>query len=257
MSRSDEDDVWKQTFGVEDQGFCPCCKITVLYRRKADGEEKRNWIKGHIIPDMNKGYVTTVLFNMRAICLFCNNEDKDQKSNYHYSASIGAITTEEADRLYTEHIEQLERIRISPGLTKCDYPGCKHSKKANSNFCSKHKDRKDKDHCVIEGCTYRRKLGRLCKRCSNKYTSKYDLTKEIKEIFRQSSFVLEYIRMKGAEESQLVLLRTLRTMLFEINDAPNGTGNINNSNTEEQKYPPETDSISEFFLPPLPDSDDE
>jgi len=112
--------------------------MTVIYRDKSYGPH--GWHSGHIIPDKDGG--PNFLENHRPICIECNTNDKKYKSNYHYMASIGTMTMEEAERSYIELFERLEYIRRNIDCNRCigyynNGNKCTYRKKPHSLFCGR------------------------------------------------------------------------------------------------------------------------
>lgn len=140
-SRLKKPNIWLHVFGDAPSAICPCCNITYLYRDK-----ESTWVDGHIIPDKDKRWVTNVLVNHRPICLPCNKADNPfkYKSNFHYSARLGVITDQEAERLYALHTAELEYIQKNPKVLLCEKQGCRKNKKPRSRFCGIHKKQYDR-----------------------------------------------------------------------------------------------------------------
>lgn len=135
-SRLSKPNIWMHVFGDAPSALCPCCNVAYLYR-----DNESTWIDGHIIPDKDTRWITNILMNHRPICKDCNKKDNPfrYKSNFHYSAHLGTITTQEAERLYALHTAELEYIQRNPEVLICEKQGCKKKKKPRSKFCGTHK----------------------------------------------------------------------------------------------------------------------
>lgn len=137
MSRFSKPDIWMHVFGEVSSAPCPCCNTRHLHR-----DIESSWIDGHIVPDKDKRWVTNVLINHRPLCIECNKADNPFRypSNFHYSADLGVITRQEAERLYTLHTAELEYLQKHPNALICEKPGCQKNKKPRSRFCGTHKN---------------------------------------------------------------------------------------------------------------------
>lgn len=174
MSRCSPEDVWFHTFGDLKESVCPCCKVNILHRDPKDlavlrdrmdpkdridyfdpegpsannsTKPSKDWIKGHIIPDKEKRWITNVLINMRPMCIDCNNGDRrpKYKSNFHYSEYIGGIKQGEADILFDNLVKELTNIQNDPTIIECETEGCSNTKKARSDFCQVCKNKQERE----------------------------------------------------------------------------------------------------------------
>jgi hypothetical protein len=203
MSRFSPEEVWKHTFADLDKAECPCCRTSMLYRDalpKPGARTKRNWAKGHIVPDKDRSFVTNVLINMRPLCIPCNSPDKypKYKSNFHYSEYIGGISPGEAEKLYQELVKNLIDIQKNPSIIECNSAGCRNLKKARSDFCG-----------VCMNKIERQKLKILKASLSEEQKIEREFEKHIESLY-------SHIRTHGMKEGYLKSIASLVLLASEL-----------------------------------------
>lgn len=142
MSRIDYEDIWLHHLGNVQSANCPCCNQVVIHRGSKN-TGRRDWDRGHIIPD--RLYGPDILENVRPICTTCNKNDKTYASNYHYMAlALGRMTLQEANASTREIWDMFDRQRNNLSMVQClglvhaTGEACTKSRKANSYFCAVH-----------------------------------------------------------------------------------------------------------------------
>lgn len=138
--------IWQRQFGLEAiEGTCPSCISTNIHVDMSTGP--RGWQGGHMIHGrhLSQQNLTNHLINMVPICLKCNGNDKKFASNFHYRASIGVISTEEAKNLFDDMLKRLIELQRDPTLMICSghvkdtktkiYKPCRRQRFQNTSLC--------------------------------------------------------------------------------------------------------------------------
>ena len=151
MSRINKDHVWHEYFGDTLMELCMCCQNVLIFRYAFSDPflsepNKRNWHRGHIIPDRLTG--PDIMENLNPICADCNIQDKKEESNYHYRVILGRMTKHQAD-LGVAHIRACAEKHISnPEFYECialkkGKKKCSNKKLPHSPFCGIHKKKEE------------------------------------------------------------------------------------------------------------------
>ena len=153
MSRINKDRVWEEYFGHSLMELCMCCQNVLIYRYAFSDPflpkpNKRNWHRGHIIPDRLTG--PDIMENLNPICRHCNDKDKKEESNYHYRVSLGLMTKEDADKGVARIRASAQKHITNPEFYECiaSIKGgkkCINKRLPHTAFCGIHK-KKETSH---------------------------------------------------------------------------------------------------------------
>ena len=159
MSRINKDHVWEEYFGHSLMELCMCCQNVLIYRYAFSDPflpepNKRNWHRGHIIPDRLTG--PDIMENLNPICTKCNDKDKKEDSNYHYRVTLNLMTKEDADKGVARIRGHAQKHITNPEFYECiayirkknEKKGekkCSNKKLPHTPFCGIHK-KKESSH---------------------------------------------------------------------------------------------------------------
>ena len=153
MSRINKDHVWQEYFGHSLMELCMCCQNVLIFRHAFSDPflpepNKRNWHRGHIIPDRLTG--PDIMENLNPICTNCNIQDKKYESNYHYRVTLHLMTKEQAEAGVSRIREHAQKHITHPELYECiaikkNTKKCTHKRLPHTPFCGVHK-KKESSH---------------------------------------------------------------------------------------------------------------
>lgn len=129
--------IWSEWIGdLINESVCMCCRMTRINRSPIDN--KRNWVRGHIIPNKkdhtNNKKMPEMIENIWPICPDCNDKDQSFPTNLHYAVYLGTMTKDEMEK----RLLSIRKCLDDAVVKTCVRQRCKNVAHGKAIYCRVH-----------------------------------------------------------------------------------------------------------------------